>query len=68
MNHENIALKHYESGISDYDPFSSSNTFSNSLELVINMGGKDKTGDSFDNEVAKVSSSSKEESTDWRVL
>jgi hypothetical protein len=30
------------------------------------MGGRDKTGDSFDNEVAKISSSSKEESTDWR--
>ena len=62
----NSALKHYESGISDYDSFFKFKHFFNSLELVINMGGEDKTGDSFDNEVAKVSSASKEESRDWR--
>lgn len=62
----NNALRHYESGISDYDSFFKFKHFFNSLELVINMAGEDKTGDSFDNEVAKVSSASKEESMDWR--
>lgn len=62
----NNALRHYESGISDYDSFFKFKHFFNSLELVINMAGEDKTGNSFDSEVAKVSSSRKEESMDWR--
>jgi hypothetical protein len=61
----NDALGKYESGVSEFDCLMKFKHFFNSLELITTMANEFK-GDSFDNEVARISSISRSEAKDWR--
>lgn len=62
----NDALSKYESGISEFDRLVKFKHFFNSLELVINMTGTNLTGESFDDEVQRISSVDKSDPENWR--
>lgn len=62
----NDALTKYESGISEFERLIKFKHFFNSLELVINMAGKELKGDDFDTEVQRISSVNKTDAKVWR--